>query len=92
MAGLAAHGRTLTVSLTIALALGFALSDARLATWQALLPLFEWLETTWFGVIGKTWGAVFAVVEAVHLLGMADHRADRRHLAARGLQRRKGVR
>jgi hypothetical protein len=29
------------------------------------------METTWFGVIGQTWGAAFAVVEAMHLLAMA---------------------
>jgi hypothetical protein len=49
----------------------FALSGARESAWMALLPLFEWMETTWFGVIGKTWGAAFAVVEAFHLLAMA---------------------
>jgi hypothetical protein len=49
----------------------FALSGARESAWAALLPLFEWMETTWFGVIGKTWGAAFAVVEAFHLLAMA---------------------
>jgi len=37
----------------------------------AIQPFFEWMETTWFGVAGKTWGAVFAVVEAVHLLALA---------------------
>jgi hypothetical protein len=55
----------------LGLALWFAFSSWRVTAWDALLPLFEWMETTWFGVIGKTWGAVFAVAEATHLLAMA---------------------
>ena len=34
-------------------------------------PFFEWMETTWFGVIGKTWGAAFAFVQTIHLLSLA---------------------
>ncbi len=64
-------GRTLACALLLAVGLGFALSNARVEAWQALLPLFEWMETTLFGVIGKTWGGVFAVVQAGHLLSMA---------------------
>jgi hypothetical protein len=41
------------------------------AIYPPLLGVFEWSESTWFGVIGKTWGAAFAFVEAVHLLGLA---------------------
>ena len=58
------------VGLSIA-ALVFALTNTRLVVYEALLPAFEWMETTPFGVVGKTWGAAFAVVEAVHLLAMA---------------------
>lgn len=65
------YPRTLSVALIAGLGLWFALSDARIATWAALLPFFEWMETTPFGVIGQTWGAAFATVEAVHLLAMA---------------------
>ncbi len=39
--------------------------------WVNLYDFFLWMETTWFGVIGKTWGAAFALVEAFHLLAMA---------------------
>jgi len=63
--------RSLTVVAVIGCALAFALSGARVATWEALLPFFEWLETTPFGVIGKTWGAAFALVQTLHLLSMA---------------------
>ena len=66
-----AYKRSAILLLLIALCAGFALSDLRIDTWAALLPFFEWLETTPFGVVGKTWGAAFAAVEAVHLLSMA---------------------
>jgi hypothetical protein len=63
--------RSIATIALLALVLGFAFSSLRINAWDALLPLFEWMETTWFGVIGKTWGAVFAVVEAAHLLAIA---------------------
>lgn len=63
--------RTIVVSATVAAVLVFSLTSLRLEAWDSLLPFFEWMETTWFGVIGKTWGAAFAVVEAFHLLAMA---------------------
>lgn len=59
-----------TVALLV-LVLGFSFSSLRISAWDALLPLFGWMETTWFGVIGKTLGGVFALVETVHLLSMA---------------------
>ena len=65
------YPRTLRVILLLILAGAFATSGWRVETWDALLPFFEWMETTWLGMIGKTWGAAFAVVEAFHLLGMA---------------------
>ena len=63
--------RSFGVAALLAAGFWFALSDTRLEWHAALLPFFEWMETTWFGVIGKTWGAAFATVEAVHLLAMA---------------------
>ena len=36
-----------------------------------IFQFFEWMETTWFGVIGKTWGAAFAFVQTIHLLSLA---------------------
>ncbi len=65
------YPRTITVIAVIVLALAFALNGARVAVWSALLPLFEWMETTPPGVLGQTWGAAFAALQAVHLLGMA---------------------
>ena len=68
---LKSYPRSIATLALLGLAGSFALSGWRIKAWDALLPLFEWMETTWFGVIGKTWGAVFAVVEATHLLAMA---------------------
>ena len=64
------YQRSVATIALLALALGFAFSSLRIDSWDALLPLFEWMETTWVAVIGKTWGAAFAVVEAMHLLAM----------------------
>ena len=63
--------RTLVTVAVLLSVLAFAFSGLRVEAWYALLPFFEWMETTWFGIIGKTWGAAFALVEAVHLLGLA---------------------
>jgi hypothetical protein len=63
--------RSIAVIAVIALCIAVATSELRLAVWSGLLPLFEWMETTPFAALGKTWGAVFAVVQAVHLLSMA---------------------
>ncbi|GAB5453450.1 MAG: hypothetical protein Hals2KO_37780 [Halioglobus sp.] len=65
------YKRSTVVLLTMIAALSFALSELRVEVWHGLLPLFEWMETTPFGVIGKTWGWAFATVEAFHLLAMA---------------------
>ena len=65
------YTRTILVAAVVAATLAFALSSARLEVYSSLMPVFEWMETTWFGYIGKTWGAAFATVEAVHLLGLA---------------------
>ena len=63
------YTRTLTVVTALLALLTLAYGGAKDAVYPSLLGVFEWLETTWFGVIGKTWGAAFAFVEAVHLLG-----------------------
>jgi hypothetical protein len=71
LAFLNSYRRSVITSALLALALGLGLSSWHIDVWEALLPLFEWMETTLFSVIGKTWGAAFAVVEAAHLLAMA---------------------
>jgi len=71
LAFLNSYRRSATTTALLVLAMAFAFSGLRITVWDGLLPLFEWMETTWFGVIGQTWGAAFAVVEAMHLLAMA---------------------
>ena len=68
---LTSYPRTLTVVAALLTLLMLAYGGTMDAVYPSLLGVFEWLETTWFGVIGKTWGAAFAFVEAVHLLGLA---------------------
>ena len=65
------YPRTLTAVAALLALSTLAYGGALDAVYPSLLTVFEWLETTWFGVIGKTWGAAFAFVEAVHLLGLA---------------------
>lgn len=36
------------------------------------LPFFEWMKnSSWLGIIGTTYGSIYATVEAVHLLSLA---------------------
>ena len=75
------YPRTVTAIAALLALLTLAYGGAMDAVYPSLLAVFEWLETTWFGVIGKTWGAAFAFVEAVHLLGLALLAQARRALA-----------
>ncbi len=68
---MSAYPRTLAVLALVLLGLVAAFTDHRVAVHAQLLPVFEWMETTPLGVAGKTWGGVFAVVQALHLLSMA---------------------
>ena len=64
------HARTILTASVVGITLVFyftLMSDAY--AWS--FPFFEWMETTWFGVIGKTWGAAFAFVQTIHLLSLA---------------------
>ena len=68
---MASYKRTLLTNLVVLLLLIFSFSSLRLSIYESLLPFFEWLDTSPLGYPGKTWGALFAFVEAIHLLGMA---------------------
>jgi len=70
-ASLGSYYRTIITVAVVLLATAFLFSSLRVDAWVGLKPFFEWMGTTWFGVIGTTWGAVFAVVQAFHLLAMA---------------------
>jgi len=65
------YTRTAIAAVVLLLAILLGYSDLRDTLYVGLEPLFVWSETTWFGYIGKTWGAAFAFVEAIHLLGLA---------------------
>ena len=65
------YTRSIITAGAIAAMLAFTLSYANENIHGGLLGFFEWMETTWFGVIGKTWGAAFAIVQGFHLLSMA---------------------
>jgi hypothetical protein len=59
----------ITVALILA-ALAFSFSPLRVTAWIGIEGFFAWMETTWFGVIGQTYGSVFATIQAFHLLSM----------------------
>lgn len=65
------YSRTILTVFVIAAVLGFSFTYVRIDVYTALMPFFEWMETTWFGYIGKTWGAAFATIQAGHLIGLA---------------------
>ena len=65
------YPRSLLVFAIVVLAVFATATDFRTTLHYELFPFFEWMETTPLGVAGKTWGAVFAVVQAFHLLAMA---------------------
>lgn len=65
------YSRTVGAAAVILLLLVFVYGGWMDSLYPGLLGIFEWLETTTFGYIGKTWGAAFAFVEAIHLIGLA---------------------
>ena len=65
------NSRTVITVAVLLLVTWFGYSDLRTTAFVAIEPFFQWMETTWFGVIGKTWGPVFAFIQAIHLLGLA---------------------
>ena len=65
------YTRTILTVSFIVLVFGFSFTNFRSDMYVVIFPFFEWMETTWFGIIGKTWGAAFAFVQTIHLLGLA---------------------
>ena len=68
---LGSYTRTIITFAFIILIFGFSFTSFRSDIYVVIFPFFEWMETTWFGIIGKTWGAAFAFVQTIHLLGLA---------------------
>ena len=67
---LGSHTRAILTALVVGMTLVFYFTlMPDVYAWS--FTFFEWMETTWFGVIGKTWGAAFAFVQTIHLLSLA---------------------
>lgn len=44
----------------------------RATVYDSIFPFFHWMQTSfWFGIIGTSYGGVYATVEAIHLMSMA---------------------
>lgn len=71
IASISAYKRTLLTNLVLALTLIFCFTSLRIWVYEPLLPIFEWLPESPLGYPGSTWGALFAFVQAIHLLGLA---------------------
>lgn len=69
---LSQYARTLLVFAALLLIILVEALGVREAVYPGLLPFFTWMrESSWLGVLGTTYGSVYATVEAVHLLSMA---------------------
>jgi hypothetical protein len=69
---LSQYKRSLGVLLVLFLILLLEVFKVREAIYPGLLPFFKWIKySSWLGVLGTTYGSVYATVEAVHLLSMA---------------------
>ena len=69
---LSQYTRTIiVVSLLVVLAV-LEIFEVRISIYNEIYPFFEWMQYSfWFGVLGTTYGSVYATVEAFHLLTMA---------------------
>lgn len=63
---------TVSVVAVLAVIILLELLQVRSAIYPSLLPAFEWIKySTPIGVIGTTYGSIYATVEAMHLISMA---------------------
>lgn len=66
------YSRTLSVMLILVVVLMVEALGVRESIYPGLLPFFQWMRHSfWFGVLGTTYGSLYATVQAVHLLSMA---------------------
>lgn len=66
------YRRTFAVFAVLLLIVVLEVLQVRAAVYPGLLPVFEWIKySSWIGIIGTTYGSVYATVEAFHLLSMA---------------------
>lgn len=69
---LSRYTRTLSLVLVLLLVIVLELFEVRTSIYGVSLPFFEWMRNSfWLGVIGTTYGSVYATIEAVHLMSMA---------------------
>ncbi|MFK7864912.1 MAG: DUF6644 family protein [Pseudohongiellaceae bacterium] len=69
---LSQYKTTAAVLAVVLLIIILEILQVRTAIYPSLLPAFEWLKnSTPLGVIGTTYGSIYATVEAWHLLAMA---------------------
>lgn len=68
---LSQYRRSLIVFGVLVLLLIEEAAGIRESIYPGLLPFFEWIKySSWIGILGTTYGSVYATVEAVHLLSM----------------------
>lgn len=66
------YRRTSLVVLLLVLIVILEIANVRDAVYPGLLPIFEWVKySSWIGILGTTYGSVYATIQAVHLLSMA---------------------
>ena len=69
---LSQYTRSLILVAVLLLIVILQVLEVRAAIYPGLLPFFEWARSSsWLGLIGTTYGSIYATVEAVHLLSMA---------------------
>lgn len=69
---LSQYARSFTVLLILIAVVLLEVLDLREAIYPGLFPFFEWIKySSWIGIIGTTYGSIYATVQAVHLLSMA---------------------
>lgn len=66
------YSRSFTVLLVAIVVVLLEVFGVRSAIYPGLLPFFEWIKySSWIGIIGTTYGSIYATAEAAHLLSMA---------------------
>ena len=69
---LSQYRRTAILLLVLVLVAILEILEVRTSIHGNSLPFFEWMKnSSWLGVIGTTYGSVYATIEAVHLLSLA---------------------
>lgn len=69
---LSQYRRTAILLLVLVLIAILEVLEVRTSIHGNSLPFFEWMKnSSWLGVIGTTYGSIYATIEAVHLLSLA---------------------